>query len=78
MPDQMVFIGTSNYLDKFEDRFRSRLQRFPVNAPNVEQIIGLLRKWGLPADTVRQIAVRSNGNVRDALLETQTFLDGQF
>ena len=77
MPELTAFIGTSNHLGKFEERFRTRLQRFDVNTPNVEQLIELLRRWGLPASTVKQIAVRSKGNVRDALLEAQTFLDGQ-
>jgi replication-associated recombination protein RarA len=77
IPDRLVFIGTSNDLDNFSERFRTRLQRLPVDVPTTEQIIQFLHRWELPESTSKDIAAVSNGNVRDALLGAQTFLDGQ-
>ena len=77
IPDWTVFIGTSNNLGDFEERFRTRLQLFPVGAPTTGQIIELLRRWGLPDTTLEGIAGRSGGNVRAALLETQTILEAR-
>jgi hypothetical protein len=77
IPDRLVFIGTSNDLGNFSERFRTRLQRLPVHVPTSEQISTLLRKWGLPEGNIKEIVAESNGNVRDALLGAQTFLDGQ-
>jgi replication-associated recombination protein RarA len=76
LPGWTAFVGTSNHLDKFEERFKSRLQRLPVHVPTTEQISALLRRWGLPEGNIKEIIAESNGNVRDALLGAQTFLDG--
>ena len=75
MPDQTAVIGTSNDLDKFKERFRTRLQRFYVGAPTPYQIFALLRRWELPDPVLKEIARRSGGNVRKALLDTQSVLD---
>lgn len=75
MPDQTAFIGTSNALEKFEERFCTRLQRFRVDAPTADQIFALLRRWELPDPVLKEIARRSGGNVRKALLDTQSVLD---
>ena len=77
IPNGTVFIGTSNYVEKFEERFKSRLQRLPVDVPSSEQISALLRRWQLPESKIKKIVAESNGNVRDALLGAQTFLDEQ-
>jgi len=77
IPNGTVFIGTSNYVEKFEERFKSRLQRLPVDVPSSEQISALLRRWQLPESKIKKIVAESNGNVRDALLGAQTYLDGQ-
>jgi len=59
IPDRLVFIGTSNELGNFSERFRTRLQRLPVHVPTTEQISALLRRWGLPEGNIKEIVAET-------------------
>jgi replication-associated recombination protein RarA len=78
MREGHAFIGTSNMqLNLLQERFQTRLQQLPVQAPDTETIVQFLRsKWKeIQADVAAQIAVGSGGNVRAALMDAQSYLD---
>ena len=77
LPDRTAFIGTSNQkLDLLTGRFSSRLQHIPVRSPDSDEIAALIgHSWRAIKAEAAQIAFGSGGNVRAALLDTQTVLD---
>jgi replication-associated recombination protein RarA len=78
MPPFTVFIGTSNMqLNQLAERFQTRLQQFKVEAPATNELNRLLARWPIGDKYVKHIAVSSGGNVRAALLDTQTILDAK-
>lgn len=79
LPPCRAFIGTSNLdLDALQERFQTRLQQFRVEAPDTETLVSFLREQHrLPLAIAQQIAVGSGGNVRAALLDTESYFDTQ-
>lgn len=78
LPRWFAVVGTSNaHLPTIVERFETRFQQFHVEAPDTDQLVRFLKRWKLPLQTLRQIAVGSGGNVRAALLDTQSILDTQ-
>jgi replication-associated recombination protein RarA len=79
LPLQFAFIGTSNLqLDLLVERFQTRLQQFKVTAPQTSELAEFIAKrWKLAKAACNQIAVGSGGNVRAALLDTESMLDAQ-
>lgn len=75
-----AFIGTSNAeIQKLQERFQTRLQFFPVEGPEPDEIAELLTTyWPVTPDTARMIAAGSCGNVRAALLDLESHLDVQY
>lgn len=60
------------------ERFESRFQRVKVDCPSTEEITDLLvERWGITKAHAVRIAVGSGGNVRSALLDTESYLDGR-
>jgi len=78
LPDCTAFVGTSNLdLRLLVERFQTRLQQFKITAPDTEDIARLLSKWKIPKQFTNQIAVGCGGNVRAALLDSQSLLDAK-
>ncbi|HZV36621.1 MAG TPA: AAA family ATPase [Verrucomicrobiae bacterium] len=78
MPNSIAFIGTSNLdLRQLAERFHTRLQQFKVTAPESDDITRLLKRWNVGKQHANQIAVGCGGNVRAALLDTQSILDAE-
>jgi replication-associated recombination protein RarA len=78
MPTGTAFVGTSNLdLRQLAERFQSRLQQFKVEAPATEDINRLLSRWKVSKSHRDQIAVGCGGNVRAALLDTQSIMDAE-
>jgi replication-associated recombination protein RarA len=77
LSDRSAFIGTSNLkLDLLVERFQSRLQQFKIMPPSTSELAGFIqRHWKLAATKCNEIAVGSGGNVRAALLDTESVLD---
>lgn len=77
LPSHRAFIGTSNMqLDLLQERFQTRLQQFKIEAPSTEEITDwLCKRWKVPLQWAQRIAVGSGGNVRAALLDTQSYFD---
>lgn len=71
---RVLFITTSNCQpEELEERFHSRFQVFPLEAPSAKEIAELIdRHWDI--DNARHIAEFACGNVRQALLDVQTKL----
>lgn len=76
LPRGVVVVCTSNSsLNSFEPRFQSRFQFFEfrqVPQLDIEQLI--TNRWELPVTDARMIALGACGNVRAAMLDTQTWL----
>ena len=78
LADRVAFIGTSNVkLNQMDERFQTRLQQWPVKPPEGEDIHGLVKRFGLPKQTIAQIVLGCGGNVRAAMLDAQSILDAQ-
>lgn len=80
LPAGAAFIGTSNLqLDLLQDRFQTRMQTWKVDGPDTDEIAEfILNRWPeIPEHTARMIAVGSGGNMRAALLDTESQLDAQ-
>jgi replication-associated recombination protein RarA len=77
LPATHAVIGTSNlHLASLTDRFQTRFQQMRVDLPDTAELSEFLRKrWRLPKPAADAIAVGSGGNVRAALLDTETYLD---
>ena len=77
LPAHVAFLATSNLnLSALAERFQTRLQQFRLAVPSANEIAALLERWVDPA-TALAIATRAKGNVRAALLDTQSILDCQ-
>lgn len=73
LPAQRAFIGTSNLeLSALTDRFRTRLQRYEVEAPTDAEVVAVLAE-SLPLSIAQHIAALSGGNVRAALLDGEAY-----
>jgi len=79
LPGKTAFIGTSNLqLDLLQERFQTRMQTWKVEGPSTEEIIDfIMARWDIPRQVAAQIAVGCGGNVRAALLDTESQLDVQ-
>lgn len=77
LPDRHAIIATSNLqLDSLTDRFQTRFQQMRVDLPTTDELSDWLRRrWKIPKPAADAIAVGSGGNVRAALLDTETYLD---
>lgn len=77
LPKWTAIIGTTNHnLSDIKERFETRFQQFAVDAPTTEELSQWLRKkWKLHSNVANAIAVGSGGNIRAALLDTQSYLD---
>jgi DNA polymerase III delta prime subunit len=75
LPPNSAFIATSNLeIDKLTERFRTRLQRHEVAAPDAEDIARHLHEqFGAPALVAQQIAFLCGGNVRAAELDARAW-----
>ena len=71
-----AIIGTSNAnLLQMQERFQTRWMQYPIVNPPQEEISGLVRKFGVPAEMADKIAFGAGGNVRAALLDAEAYLD---
>ena len=79
MPPWTAIIGTTNrHTNDIAERFETRFQQFGVKAPDTETLAEWLKKkWKLPQAMANAIAVGSGGNIRAALLDTQSYNDTQ-
>jgi len=80
LPPRRAFIGTSNLqMDLLQERFQTRMQTWKVEGPSTEEIIAFITdRWPIiPRQIAAQIAVGCGGNVRAALLDTESQLDVQ-
>ncbi len=79
LPAKCAFIGTSNLqLDLLQERFQTRMQTWKVEGPSTEEIMDFLTaRWNISRTIAGQIAVGCGGNVRAALLDTESHLDVQ-
>lgn len=77
LPHSHAVIGTSNLnLNVLTDRFQTRFRQQRIEYPDTDTLALWLRKrWGLPIEAARAIAVGSGGNVRAACLDTEDYLD---
>lgn len=76
LPPNRAVIGTTNLsFEEIPERFRTRFQRHEVLAPEPEEIAWLLNHdRGLPPLIAQQLAFLCGGNVRDALIEADSWL----
>jgi|SRR6185295_1895616 len=76
LPQHTAVVCTCNSnLDELEKRFQSRFQAFEVTGPGVDTLSGFLAsRWSVPPAVAKEIAVFANGNVRQALLDAQSYL----
>jgi hypothetical protein len=78
LPDHVAVLVTSNKaVAEIEKRFFTRFQAIEIKPPTSDQIRGLLAQWKLGKQVINRIAEFCCGNVRHALLEAQTELDGR-
>lgn len=78
LPPRRAFIATSNLdIDQLTERFRTRLQRFEVGAPDTHEIASLLLTQQVPDAVAQHIAGLSGGNVRAALLDADAWRSQQ-
>jgi replication-associated recombination protein RarA len=72
-------VCTSNLeIRNLTERFQTRLQQFKVQAPTHNEVATFLRKhWHIAEKLCHQIALGCGGNVRAALLDTQSALDAE-
>jgi hypothetical protein len=71
-----AIIGTSNEdTGTLSERFKSRFQLAKVSPPDQSDLSRwLVKRWKLPRSAADWIALSSCGNVREALLQTASFL----
>jgi DNA polymerase III delta prime subunit len=75
LPNGTAVVCTSNCkVDDFEPRFQSRFQVFEVGPPTPQQIGQFLSRFIDHNDTILRIAEFACGNVRQALKDTQGYL----
>ena len=75
MPPWFAVLATSNQnLSGLAERFQTRFQQFRVASPDSMTIAGFLHHFGLNGECAN-IAEKSKGNVRAALLDAQSVLD---
>jgi DNA polymerase III delta prime subunit len=75
LPNSTAVICTSNCkLDEFEKRFQSRFQVFEVEPPSAPDIAKFLHRFIDHDDSILRIAEFACGNVRQALKDTQGYL----
>lgn len=76
LPASSAVICTSNCSsDQLVDRFQSRFIIHDIPAPTPEDIRELITKhWTIPAQALNHITEFASGNVRQALLDTETAL----
>lgn len=69
-------VCTSNCaVNDLESRFQSRFQVIQLKSPTDEEITAFLSgRWELKTSIARQIATLACGNVRQALLDAQSYL----
>jgi len=73
MPSERGFIATSNLdLTALTERFRTRLQRYEVKAPEPAEIAALL-EGTVPAEIAKGFAGMCAGNVRAACLDAEAW-----
>lgn len=78
LPPGCGVVCTSNSsLKNFEDRFQSRFKAFEFKRVQQHQIETFLRRWIADEQTVREIALSAGGNVRQALLDAESWLQNQ-
>lgn len=77
LPDHVAVICTTNQAVKdLEPRFLSRFQAIEVKPPTAEEIRALLSRFKLRKCALEHISTFACGNVRLALNDAQTQLDG--
>jgi replication-associated recombination protein RarA len=76
LPNGVAVIATSNCrVGDLESRFQSRFQVIQLASPSDDEITEFLSgRWKLTTSIARQIATFANGNVRQALLDAQSYL----
>lgn len=73
LPPSRGFIATSNLdLANLTERFRTRLLRYKVGAPEPEEITGLLASR-VPPEIASHLAALCGGNVRAACLDAEAW-----
>lgn len=73
-----IVASTNLKHDSLTERFESRFQRVKVDCPSTDEITDMLvTRWGISRAHAARIAVGSGGNVRAALMDTQSYLDGR-
>ncbi len=80
LPPGTAILATSNAdTDLFQDRFQSRFQAWKCNGPDASEILALITSLhpDMPPAIANQIATLSAGNVRQAMLECESWLDVQ-
>jgi len=76
LPPGNALIATSNCsVHDLESRFQSRFQVIQLKPPTAEEIVCLLHgRWQITTSIARQIATLACGNVRQALLDAQSYV----
>jgi MoxR-like ATPase len=76
LPPHNAIVCTSNCgVKDLEPRFQSRFQVIQLASPSDDEITEFLSgRWKLTTTIARQIATFANGNVRQALLDAQSYL----
>lgn len=78
LPRRTAVIGTSNRkVSELTPRLQSRLQAFHVLPPSHDEIKSLVSRWNVGKKNLTNILLGCGGNVRMALLDTQSILDAQ-
>lgn len=78
LPGKTAVIGTANHkVKELTPRFQSRLQSFHVKPPTEDEIKSLVTRWTRNPNDLRDILLGCGGNVRAALLDTQSILDAR-
>lgn len=81
MHGQQAIIGTSNMdMSDLSERFQTRFQVVKVNAPEPMAVANFIRsKWSfIPQEEIAKIAQSTNGNVRAAIKDAQTWIDANW
>lgn len=77
LPRHRAVLATSNLeIGDLTERFQTRFQHLPCEAPDEKDIAVLLSRFEqLSAEDIERISEDSGGNVRQALLDAQTQID---